>query len=88
MPITITAGKQVKEFWYRVTITLDEVQIDPSGHGRSVPYLQGETEDYLFQGEQASAGRRLFPEEKREKPPPKKKKSPRKAVRRCAASPA
>ncbi len=49
LPIKIATGRQVKEFWYRVTITLDEVQIDPSGRGRSVPYLYGETEDYLQQ---------------------------------------
>ena len=54
LPIKITAGKQVTELWYRVTITLDEVQIDPSGRGRSVPYLYGETEDYLHQGGSAS----------------------------------
>ncbi len=54
IPIKITAGKQVVELWYRVSITLDEVQIDPSGRGRSVPYLNGETEDYLHQGRAAS----------------------------------
>ena len=49
LPITITAGKQVVELWYRVTVTLDQVQIDPSGRGRSIPYSYGETEDYLHQ---------------------------------------
>ncbi len=49
LPITLRAGKQVKELWYRVTVTLDEVQIDPAAHGRSVPYLTGETEDHLLQ---------------------------------------
>jgi hypothetical protein len=49
LPIKLTAGKQVRELWYRVTITLDEVQIDPSGLGRSIPYRYGETEDYLLQ---------------------------------------
>ncbi len=47
LPIKLKAGKQVRELWYRVTVTLDEVQIDTSGHGRSTPYLYGETEDYL-----------------------------------------
>ena len=74
VPITITAGKQVKEFWYRVTVTLDEVQIDPSGHGRSVPYLQGETEDYLFQGE-PRLGPPIFEEEEGREPPPEEEKA-------------
>ncbi len=49
LPITFKAGKQVRELWYRVTATLDQVQIDPTGRGRSVPYRYGETEDYLHQ---------------------------------------
>ncbi len=49
LPIKIRAGRQVRELWYRVSVTLDQVQIDPSAHGRSVPYTYGETEDYLHQ---------------------------------------
>ena len=62
LPITIRAGRQVAELWYRVTITLDEVQIDPSGKGRSAPYLYGETEDHLFQ---QPAGSWLFGKRRR-----------------------
>ena len=66
LPIKIAAGRQVRELWYRVSITLDEVQIDPSGRGRSVPYQYGETEDYLHlfgRGRWVFGGRRPPPRE-------------------------
>jgi hypothetical protein len=47
LPIKLRTGKQVKELWYRVTVTLDELQIDTRGRGRTAPYGFGETEDYL-----------------------------------------
>ncbi|MEX2108031.1 MAG: GEVED domain-containing protein [Solirubrobacterales bacterium] len=82
LPIKLVAGKQVKELWYRVTITLDEVQIDPSGRGRSAPYLYGETEDYLLQDPK---GRWITPppeeEEEREKEKEKQEKNEKFTVR-------
>jgi GEVED domain len=71
LPIKITAGKQVTELWYRVSITLDEVQIDPSGRGRSVPYLNGETEDYLHLGAPGSPW--IIEKPKPPPPPPEEK---------------
>jgi hypothetical protein len=45
--IGFKSGRQVDELWYRVTVTLHEPAIDPGGRGRSAPYGDGETEDYL-----------------------------------------
>jgi hypothetical protein len=46
LPIAFTAGKRTQDIWWRVTLTLDQPVVDPTSRGPSVPYVQGETEDY------------------------------------------
>jgi len=76
LPIGFKAGKQTRELWWRVTVTLNEQAADPSGGGGS-GYRLGETEDYLHRG---PAGRIIFPEPPEE---PKEKKNPKLTVK-CA----
>jgi len=48
LPITLRAGRQVRELWSRVSVTLDEPAVDPTGAAGAAPYTLGETEDRLL----------------------------------------
>jgi GEVED domain len=47
LPVAFKAGKQTRELWWRVTVTLNEPATDPAGRGPVAGYSLGETEDYF-----------------------------------------
>jgi hypothetical protein len=90
-PITFKAGKQVRELWWRVTVTLNEPAIDPGGRGRATPYIRGETEDYFqragktptFEDESGKSKKKKKKKKKR-----KKKKKDKSFTVSCVGNPA
>jgi len=69
LPIAFKAGKQVRELWWRVTVTLNQPLSEPGGRGAPVPHAFGETEDYL---QRRGGGKPIFEEEE-----PKEKEKPK-----------
>lgn len=68
LPIAFKAGKQTRELWWRVTVSLDQPATDPGGRSLT-GYALGETEDYF---QRPLFGEPRFPdptgeEERREK---------------------
>jgi GEVED domain len=51
LPIAFKAGKQTRELWWRVTISLNEPASDVGGRGPAAGYALGETEDYFQSAE-------------------------------------
>lgn len=57
LPVGLTAGSNTTDVWARVTLTLDEPVVDPTGRGGAAAYGEGETEDFLLGA--GTVGRRI-----------------------------
>lgn len=68
VPIDFKSGKRIDDLWMRVTLTIDEPAVDPTGRGGTAPYSRGETEDHPVQT--AGRGRVVFRFRRRNPPPP------------------
>jgi hypothetical protein len=97
LPIGFTAGKQTRDIWERVTVTLDQPVSDSNGGGSASPYNEGETEDYLIPAGKAkpfiTTGKRRRERERRreereEEREEKKRKKRGKFKVSCAPDPA